>query len=201
MEKPTKSVGKKWLDRVDNAIVDKKNLIVLAVVLFLTIVLMGDLLLRSYAARTTIIRLPATIYSPSVELKVGTEFANDKYFEIFALYGTSELGTFTPQTVGEKVNNVLGLFSKDARYKYEGQLTALALAMQKGLVEKRFVKKRSSVEMQKNESRAIVTVEGISEEKVANKPTNTGKPCEFKWVFSIEGGYVSGEDMWTNCFD
>lgn len=197
----SKTKNSKWLDRVNNAIDANKTLIAIVIGLLIIILGLGHTILSLLSSRSTIVQLPPTIYPHEPEIKVGTYFANDKYYEVWGTYMVMEISNYNPMTVTEKFNNVLNIFDKDSRMKKEGDFKAIVDMSRSGVIERKFTRKKTSTEVQKDGETAIVTVEGVSSEKIGQRDVGKDFNCKYEIQMHMDGGHLYAEDLYTDCYD
>lgn len=199
------SIGRSYLDAKDKAIEGKRIATYITASMLIVVFIQGMAILSILSSRQTIVKLPPTLYPTQVVLKVGNSFANDKYFEVWGLWAAMEIASYKPSNIAEQVNNVLGFFSKDARLKFEGPLRMIAENTQKNMIERRFVRRKVTTEVQKERvfgeggETAIVTVEGTSDEILMNQRP-ASKNCQYKFVLKMDGGNLYAEDFFTDCY-
>lgn len=147
--------------------------------------------------KTIVISMP-----PYGEFEVARMRAEPLYFRVFGDYVLSNMASFSPNTISDKLIRAANIFERNTYLLKKSEFDNYYKAIVTNKIEQEYHYDENEVDVVLKEagSRAEVIYKGVATQKIANL-TKIKKQCDYKFTFFLNDGRIFQDGIFTNCLD
>jgi len=192
--------GTRWLDTLDNVIVENRKLSLFLMLQIVTITLLVIGYMKLIDKIEVKIELPRTIKETGI-VTVGKEYANNRFFKMWFREDVETISTFNQKDIKEKMLYLRNRMYPPYYYKYEKLFKDYEKQISNDLISQKFTFAKEDIETKSYEEgkKAKMKIKGFYSKTIDEDTIIEAQPCEYSIGYLIKGGHIYVESFKTTC--
>ena len=195
-----KDTGQSWLDQLDGMVAENSKLVLF---LILQIVIIGLLIIGYLKMIDKIqvkIELPTIVKEEGIVI-VGKEYANDKFFRMWAREDVEIVSNFNQKSITKKIEYLRDRMYPPFFYKHEKIFKDYERQVSTDLISQKFTFAKESItdKVSNDGKKATVNINGFYSKTIDEDRVIDAQPCSYTLGYTIEGGHIYVTSFKTTC--